>query len=143
MSLLEQLKNSSESMGLTDRILGSFQVTLLGMTIVFTGLFVLYLVISIVSRFFINKNEKPPEKKQSQTVAAPAAVKEPSKNTEMDQSQLISVITAAVASSLNTSAHQIVVKNIVRIGQPLPWANAGLQDQMAQSISNQSYPLKS
>jgi len=47
----------------------------------------------------------------------------------MDDEELIAVLTAAVAASLNTSTYKLQIKSYRRVGNSAPaWNQAGLQE---------------
>ena len=51
-----------------------------------------------------------------------------------DSKELIAVITAAIAAGLNTSAQNMVVRRIVRVGDRTPiWGRVGRIEQMNRS----------
>lgn len=128
MSLIEKMKISADSMSLGERFLASLQVTVLGVGIVFFALLLLYFVIKLMTKV-LQPREGAPKGKESVAVIEDSV--ESPEEASMDQGELVAVITAAVAASLHTSTHNIIVKNIVRSGsQGTPWANSGLRDQM-------------
>ncbi|RKD20956.1 hypothetical protein BET04_08935 [Caminicella sporogenes] len=54
---------------------------------------------------------------------------------EENDEELVAVITAAIAASLNTSTHNIIVKNIIRIPDTTPvWGKAGRLEQMNRML---------
>ena len=100
-------------------------VTVLGMGITFTTLLVLSYLLDLL-RVVFYKPEAP--KAPVQVVQSAPGVEE--EDTE-DAEELIAVISAAVAASLQTSTHNIVVRNIVRVGDQSPtWNRLGKVEQM-------------
>ncbi|MCH4890720.1 sodium pump decarboxylase subunit gamma [Acidaminobacter sp. JC074] len=103
-------------------------VTALGMAITFAVLLFLWFSINVLSKVmkaFTKENKKPAPVQKVETKAV-ETVKE-----EEEDEELIAVIAAAVAASLNTSIHNIVVKNVVRVGDHSPsWAKTGRIEQM-------------
>lgn len=99
-------------------------VTALGMGVTFVALIVLSFMLDLLRILFY----KEPKKAPVQVVQQPAAEPEPEEdNTE----ELVAIITAAVAASLQTSTHNIIVQNIVRVGDTTPtWGRAGRVEQM-------------
>ncbi|ABW18003.1 OadG family protein [Alkaliphilus oremlandii] len=126
MNLLETMKTSMDGLTFGERFLGSLQVTLLGMGIVFISLAVLYFSI-VFMNFVINggKNAKPNPVK-------PIVVEEtPEEEVVVDDTELIAVITAAIAASLQTTTSNIVVRNITRVHDTTPsWARIGRVEQI-------------
>ncbi len=98
--------------------------TVLGMGIVFIVLIFIAFIISLFR--FINKAEsraaaghkeesRPAQKESPRPAPAPVAAAAPAPVIEpMDDLELVAVITAAVAASMNTSVDQLVVRSIKR-----------------------------
>ncbi|KAB3532391.1 sodium pump decarboxylase subunit gamma [Alkaliphilus pronyensis] len=127
MSVLDKLKNGAE-MTLGENLMASLQVTIMGVCIVFIALIMLYFIIRIMEKL-LNKPVKTQEK-------LPKAEEQPKVEVDFieetaDDTELVAVITAAVAASLNTSTHNIIVKNIVRTNDPTPaWGRLGRIQQL-------------
>lgn len=132
MSLLDMMKYSIESLSTGERVLGSLQVTLLGVGIVFTALLFLYLTIVIMDKVLNKPEAKPAPKVQEPLSQVKEIVEEESAEEEsVDDTELVAVITAAVAASLNTSTHNIIVRNIVRTSDATPaWGRMGRIEQI-------------
>jgi sodium pump decarboxylase gamma subunit len=80
-----------------DKLIYGLQITIVGMGIVFLILYIISLVLDIMKHIF-NKKQKPspisePKISQSGTTPEPTANKE-------DDSQLVAVITAAIAHTI-------------------------------------------
>lgn len=114
-------------MTLGEALSKGLQTTVIGLVIVFGVLAVLMIVLILMKKIFY----KEPAKKAQQPMqaakpapAAPAAVKE-----ELDDAELIAVLTAAVAASLNTSTYNLHIKSYRRLDSHAPaWNQAGLQE---------------
>ena len=99
-------------------------VTALGMGVTFVALIVLSLMLDLLRILFY----KEPQKAPVQIVQQPVAEAEAE---EDNMEELVAVITAAVAASLQTSTHNIIVQNILRVGDTTPtWGRAGRVEQM-------------
>lgn len=99
-------------------------VTALGMGVTFVALIILSLMLDLLRILFY----KEPQKAPVQVVQQPVAEAEVQ---EENMEELVAVITAAVAASLQTSTHNIVVQNILRVGDATPtWGRAGRVEQM-------------
>ena len=124
MGLIDKLKNSIDTMSMGEKLLAGLQVTAIGLVIVFLALVILYFGIQLMSKVLGNADKKSAEKKT--TVAPAPVVKEEVVEEEVvDDGELVAVIAAAVAASLHTSTHNIVVRSIVRVGDDTPaWAKA-------------------
>jgi sodium pump decarboxylase gamma subunit len=120
-------------MPLGEKMLASLYVTLLGMVITFVALMLLWGMIALMSRILGTK----PSKKEKQVVVALQAETETAidiKEGEIDEA-IVAVIAAAVAASMNTSVHNIVVRNIRRTQNAVPaWGNAGRFEQMKTRV---------
>lgn len=132
MSLLDQLSNPElfVSMSLVDKMSAGLLITALGMGITFVVLVTLWAAIVIMSRL-INGNPKKDEKpvivQKKAAIIAPIVEQE----VTVDDEALIAVITAAIAASLNTSMHNIVVRNITELPtKQAAWSRAGVMEQI-------------
>ncbi len=127
MDLIRQLADPS-TLTLSEKLSGGLMVAVVGMTITFLALIFLWLMIEIMAKLLKQKSvagQVPP-------VEAPAPVApQTDADVAIDDCELVAVITAALAASLQTSVDNIVVKNIVRIPDQRPtWAKNGLAEQM-------------
>ncbi len=128
MELIHKLANPA---GLTvgDKLSGGVMVAVVGMTITFLALIFLWLAIEVMAKL-LNQN-KPKKESAAAPAAKPAATASPAQPAEQDDSELVSVITAAVATAMNTSINNIVVSKIVRVSDERPaWSRIGLIEQM-------------
>ncbi|MCD8391595.1 MAG: OadG family protein [Firmicutes bacterium] len=104
------------------------QTAVIGLGTVFAVLIILMVILYIMRVIFYkdpNKNKTVP--------AAPAEPAEPvapvNAEDDMDESELIAVLTAAVAASLNTSTYNLQIKSYRRIdGTKSPWQKAGIRE---------------
>lgn len=99
--------------------------TLLGLSIVFSVLIILMIVLMLFKVIFY----KDPNKKAA--ASAPVQVKEAPavKDEEVDEGELIAVLTAAVAASLNTSTYNLKIKSYRRVDNKMPaWNKAGVTE---------------
>lgn len=144
MTLLEQLKVSIDTMTLGEKFLGSLQVTLLGVAIVFVALAMLFIIIKILDNFIHQAESsaaKKKGKKADEESAAKAAAEKPAQDPaereepQQDEGELVAVISAAVAASLHTSTHNIIVRNIVRTPDTAPaWNRLGRMQQINRQL---------
>ena len=115
----------TESLNLANALL----VTVIGMLIVFFGLTVLIFLIKLLVKATGNMGAK--KKNEPAVVPATApAVEEPE---EMDDSELVAVITAAVYAMLDTEgtdASGFVVRHIRRVNHAPAWQRAGRDEQI-------------
>ncbi|MDO4618701.1 MAG: OadG family protein [Clostridia bacterium] len=103
-------------------------VTGVGLTIVFAVLVILMLVLMLMKVvFYKDPNKKQNVVKTEQT--ATSVVQAPKAPKVMDDTELIAVLTAAVAASLNTSTYNLKIKSYRRIGNNAPaWNRAGVTE---------------
>ena len=110
-------------MTLSEALSQGLQVTATGLIIVFGVLLILMLVMMLMKTIFYRPEDgNTPTKAEAPATGAPAEV-------VMDDSELIAVLTAAVAASLNTSTYHLNIKSYRRIDTFAPaWNKAGLRD---------------
>ena len=117
-------------------------VVITGMSVVFMGLILLVLLVSIYGAIFNKANKKKKEKEvgakkaadaekakqaESKKPAAPAA-KAPVVEDGIEE-EIVAVISAAVAAMSAQSGKKLVVRSVKRsVSQRDPWAAAGLAD---------------
>lgn len=112
-------------MTLSEALSEGLQVTVTGLIIVFSVLIILMLVMMAMKKIFYK--EAAPAK---QTAPAPEQniAPAPAQNTAEDPN-LIAVLAAAVAASLNTSTYNLNIKSYRRIDNNAPaWNKEGLRD---------------
>lgn len=99
------------------------RTTVLGLSIVFSVLVILMLILMLFKVIFYRKNEKKkPIAVQSEQPAQTAA----------NDEELIAVLTAAIAASMNTSTYNLKIKSYKRINDDRPvWNKAGIQDTIS------------
>lgn len=115
-------------------------VVITGMSVVFIGLILLVLFVSIYGGIFNKRNQK---KKAAEEAAKKAAEAEKAKQAEIKpvsaakapavedgiEEEIVAVIAAAVAAMGAKSGKKLVLKSVKRsVSQRDPWAAAGLAD---------------
>lgn len=126
--LLTQFANPEtlKTLSFASKFLAGLVTTLLGMGITFAALIILQILISLMDRL-INASVAPPKKAPSPAQVVPIA--EPDE--QVDSNELVAVITSVVAMQLNTTASNIVIRNIERIeDRSSLWNRAGIIEQM-------------
>ena len=99
-------------------------VALQGMVIVFSVLILLMVVLVLMKVFFYKDPNKQKAEQAEAIVTAPVEKEE-----DIDDGELIAVLTAAVAASLNTSTYNLKIKSYRRVGNKAPvWNRAGLEE---------------
>lgn len=102
------------------------QVTVVGLCIVFSVLIILMLVLMAMKVVFYRPNKTESQKMAKTEVKTQ---KPTSKKDDMDEGELVAVLTAAIAASLNTSTYNLNIKSYKRVGNASPsWNKAGLTD---------------
>lgn len=128
MGLIERMKTAIDSLTLGEKVLGSLQVALFGMAIVFSILVFIMIAITLLEKFAGDSKKSP---SRSISTEETTMDEKTSKEALVDYGELVAVITAAVAASLHTSSHNIVVKNITRVPDVTPvWGKAGRIQQL-------------
>ena len=132
MTLLERMQTAIDTMTAGEKLMGSLQVTILGVGIVFVALMLLFVVITGMNKTLNNSSK---EAAKTQPVEPKVEPKPEVIEEEQDETELVAVITAAVAASLHTSTHNIVVRNITRTPDNTPaWAKSGRMEQISNRL---------
>lgn len=101
------------------------ETTVIGLAIVFSVLIILMIVLMLFRVIFY----KDPSKKKAVVTETPAAVPQTTQTDDMDETELIAVLTAAVAASLNTSTYNLQIKSYRRTDNKMPaWNRAGVTE---------------
>lgn len=121
-----------QQMSTSDKIAGALVVTLLGMMITFVVLCILWGLISIMTKALYQPEKKAiaPSVQPQPQVQVPVNEANDTVNDGEDEN-LIAVITAAVAASMQRPIQTIIVKNIKRTSDRTPaWANVAKHEQL-------------
>lgn len=154
--ILDLFKNPETfaQLNFSERLVGSLYVILLGMGIVFAALVVLMLATQLMS-FVLRGTNKDKKAKPAPTTAAPtsaasstashasvtptaatsltpvASAADVSADASTDDGELVAVIAAAIAASLNKSVSDLVVTKIRRVPETAPtWMLRGRAEAM-------------
>lgn len=116
-------------MTMAEALQTGLSTTVVGLAIVFSVLIILMLVLMLFNKIF-GKTEKKATVEQPKP-AAPVSV--PAVNhtasAEESEEELIAVLTAAIAASLNTSTYNLRIKSYRRIQSNAPaWNKAGIKE---------------
>lgn len=126
MTIQEALELNGRIPNLSDALSVGLQVTVIGLIIVFAVLIILMGVLVAMKYIFAPKTQKEEKPSEQAIEAAPAPVQAES---EAEDEELIAVITAAIAASLNTSTYNLKIKSFRRVGNVAPaWNKAGLNE---------------
>lgn len=132
LGLIDRLADPEliKQMSTSDKLLGALIVTVLGMVITFVVLMLLWGLIVLMTKI-MNK----PVRKETNVVntVEKATPKEENITTSdlEEEGELVTVITAAIAASMQRPIQTILVKKIKRTQNKRPaWANAAQQEQI-------------
>lgn len=115
---------TGHNLSLSDALLTGGETTFIGLAIVFAVLIILMIVLMLFKVIFY----KEPAKKAVQTVTA-NEVPVSEENNTADEEELVAVLTAAVAASLNTSTYNLRIKSYRRTENKMPaWNKAGVTE---------------
>ena len=136
MNLLEKMKFSIDTMTMGKKLFASIQVTVLGIVIVFAALAILYFSITIMEKS-INNSKKTVKKVESrpgidETIDLDHEEAVHSEDEDiMNDTELVAVITAAIATSLHVPVQDVVIRGIKHVQDPTPiWARVGRMEQI-------------
>lgn len=104
-------------------------VAVIGMAVVFFGLFLLIICISVMAVFFKAKNKKKIKTPKAAPIAPEAPVAAPVVEDEIvDDTELIAVIAAAIAA-FDNSGKTLVVRRVRRVSG---WNRAAREEQVCR-----------
>ena len=126
MNISQSIVVGAQKVGLVEG-LSTFVV---GMGVVFLALILLVVLLEISGGFFANLDKKEAAKKQSiQGVVAPEVVAPAIVETnEIDDLELVAVITAALAATMGTSADNLQVRSLRKTNNA--WKMSGRKEQL-------------
>ena len=109
--------------------------TLVGLAIVFAVLIILMIVLMLFKVIFYKDPKKQKTVKEAEPVniiggaSGVTEIQTVAKDDDMDENELIAVLTAAVAASLNTSTYNLRIKSYRRTDSKMPaWNKAGVTE---------------
>ena len=116
-------------MSLAQALGEGLQVTVIGLIIVFAVLVIIMLFMMAMKWVFYKPDKNAADNKPAEVERpANAQVKETAAD-DMDEEELVAVLTAAVAACMNTSTYNLKIKSFRRIENTSPsWNKAGLRD---------------
>ena len=120
-------------MSLLDKLGQGVPIAIIGYVMVFVVLGILWAVIELMRVVLSPKASKKTKEvattKVQQTSLADASVEEVVETEQVDEGELVAVLTAAVAASLNTSTYNLRIKSFKRIDtKNNAWSNASRND---------------
>lgn len=133
MSILERFANPAEfaTMTMSDKLVGTLYVAVLGIGITFIVLLFLQYAIALMSYLVVGSTRKEQVAVMESNVKLDKPVEVIPELAEQEDEELIAVIAAAVAACLGRPVDSFVVRNVRQISDIAPnWARAGLAEQM-------------
>ena len=117
-----------ESLSIGDKFSASLITTVLGMGITFSALIILLIIMTWMNKILNTSSTTQPVTQPAQKAqATPTLPVEP----QVDDNEIVAAITTAIAMTLQTSASNIVIKNITKVDDQAPqWNRAGIIEQM-------------
>lgn len=114
-------------------------VTVIGMIIVFAVLILLWAILEGMRFVFYRPNEKPTASNNAVNSDSQPAQQNNINNEhdieDEDEDELIAVLTAAIAASLNQSTYNLKIKSFRRIGQTSPvWNTVSRKEQIENKL---------
>ena len=109
------------------------ETTVIGLSIVF-GVLIILMIVLMLFKVIFYKDPKKQAAKEAKQVSITAGEDGPTAvyttdEADMDENELIAVLTAAVAASLNTSTYNLQIKSYRRVdGVKNAWNRAGLTE---------------
>jgi sodium pump decarboxylase gamma subunit len=108
------------------------QVTVIGVLTVFFVLIILMVLLIVMEKIFYKKPEKNNIKEVENK---PVEKEEDIMEDETDNDELIAILTAAVASCLNTSTYNLKIKSFKRIKDTAPaWNRISRTEQVSNNL---------
>lgn len=128
MDLVKTEPEAISTLTMSEKGLLILFVSGLGMAVTFAVLLFLWFAISVLTKVLNSGNKKPAKVvKVENNVTSSSSIEVEEEEDEV----IIAVIAAAVAASMNTSIHNIIVKNVVRVNDHVPsWAKTGRIEQI-------------
>ena len=121
-------------MSLLEKLGQGVPIAIIGYVMVFVDLGILWAVIELM-RVILSPKAQKKSKEQAVTTKTPqtslsdVAVEEVVETEQVDEGELVAVLTAAVAASLNTSTYNLRIKSFKRIDtKNNAWSNASRND---------------
>jgi len=121
-------------MSLLEKLGQGVPIAIIGYVMVFVVLGILWAVIELM-RVILSPKAQKKSKEQAVTTKTPqtslsdVAVEEVVETEQVDEGELVAVLTAAVAASLNTSTYNLRIKSFKRIDtKNNAWSNASRND---------------
>lgn len=107
------------------------ETTVIGLSIVFGVLIILMIVLMLFKVIFYKDPKKQQVKSAAKESAPKADMEIVTDKKDLNEAELIAVMTAAIAASLNTSTYNLRIKSYRRTDSKQPaWNKAGLNESI-------------
>ncbi len=121
----------TETMSIGEKFLNSIAITILGMAVVFVVLIIIAYSLEMLRIIFNEKNTK----KEIVPKIEPIPNLTPATNENVEDIDLLLLITAAIAAEEGSSTDDFFVRSIVKMPQKdTIWASAGRQQNMLKKM---------
>ncbi len=105
-------------------------IACIGYAMCFVVLAIIWGALSIMKFFMVPSEKKVKEQPKAEPVAAPQPV------AATDDDELIAVLTAAIAASLNTSTYNLKIKSFRRLSNGAShWGTAGVNENLSNKLN--------
>lgn len=119
---------TGDNLPLSEALAMGGETTVIGLSIVFSVLIILMLVLMLF-RVIFYKDPSKSNAKAAKTEPQPVAANAAKTDDDMDEGELIAILTAAVAANLNTSTYNLQIKSYRRTDNKMPaWNRAGITE---------------
>ena len=128
---LSQAVITGKGVTMADALSTGGMTTVVGLGIVFAVLVILMIVLYLFKLIFY----KEPKKLVTKEPEAPKEATEVKSEATEDEDELIAILTAAVAASLNTSTYNLQIKSYRRVKDNRPaWNKEGLRETIGNRL---------
>lgn len=123
----------TETMSIGEKLLNSIAITILGMAVVFTVLIIIAYSLDLLKLLFNEKSTKNELAPQKVLETVPSLA--PATNENVEDIDLLLLITAAIAAEEDSSTDDFIVRSV----KPVPqkdslWASVGRQQNMSKKM---------
>lgn len=126
---LSQALRTGQGITLGEALSTGGMVTVLGLAIVFLVLIILMIILMLFKVVFYKDSSKKTTVHNEAVKEAEPVAQDTQAKQEINDEELIAVLTAAVAASLNTSTYNLHIKSYRRIEDKKPaWNKAGIRE---------------
>ncbi len=118
-------------MTLNEAITEGLLVTAVGLIIVFSVLAILMIALIIMKKVFYKPDKSLSEKDKDVSIENLPVADSETLTKETDCSEIVAVITAAIAATLNTSVYNLKIRSYKRVSNSSPaWNKAGVSEML-------------